>query len=127
MNYLLLAAAAAQVFNLNCTGESSGFQERKSFSLVYRVDLSRKKWCVGECRRLDDFVEIGPTHLTFEKKERITPWAVTYEIKTVDRETGKYVSEHIVDQNRGYQARKEWSGQCERLPFTGFPSFKTKF
>jgi hypothetical protein len=128
MNFLLLAAAAAQTFNLNCTGTYDNDNYRtEPFSHVYRIDLSRKKWCVGECRRLDDFIEIGPTHFTFEKYEKMTPWQAESRIRTVDRETGKYFAQFIVQYKEDGRVRDEWNGQCERLPFTGFPSFNTKF
>lgn len=130
MNYLLLAAAAAaQAFNLNCTGTLSYSSPIafEPFSVAYRVDLSHKKWCEGECRRTFDFVEISPSRLTFTKEREQTLWGPIITITSVDRVTGEYRS------FRGYGSRssdnraRAWEGKCERAPFTGLPRVTTKF
>lgn len=129
MNFLLLAAAAVQPFNLNCTGKLTEYPNwTKPFSLVYRVDLSQKKWCEGDCRRTFDFVEISPSRLTLSRERTYTVSGENFIITYIDRVTGEYKSFSVVYKTRySIDTRKEWSGQCERAPFTGLPPVVPKF
>lgn len=127
MNYFLLTATTAQAFNLNCTGTFYG-TDISPFSYTYRLDLSQKKWCGGDCTRIFDFAEISPNQLTFENEKKETRDGPQLTVSSVDRISGIYTRLH---KWRSSINRKpmdiEWIGQCEPGPFTGFPLVPTKF
>ena len=129
MNYLLLAAAAAQAFNLNCTGTfNQTFSPIEQFSYTYRVDLAKKKWCSEECFRSFDFFEITPSQLTFEKVTiHVDVDERTFVVASVDRVTGEFRALFITRRKGWKPISGTWKGQCERAPFTGLPLETRKF
>ena len=133
MNLLMLAAAVAQAFNLSCTGtqtSDSAYAGHKveAYTSIYRINLTSKKWCEEDCKFLRDFAGIDQTRLTLtDKPNTVSSIGSDSFLNYIDRETGE---NHIF-----YTARiraigpesSEWKGQCVKQPFTGFPTFNTKF
>jgi hypothetical protein len=125
---LVAAAPASPKFDLVCTA-SVNAEAPDAFTpadLHLRVDLTAKKWCLGECKAIHDIAEVQPGQIWFEKEseaeqeQRLMHWS------SVDRETGDYKSVHqfFILNNRETVAL---SSHCERAPFSGFPAVTTKF
>ena len=131
MKILLLAAAVAQTFNLNCTGTHTvrtlDRNTTEPFTHTYRIDLGKAKWCEQECRHLFDFADIGPTQLTFLDKDEVTALGRDVTMTFVSRETGAYHSLSTLKGRLTGIIILKWEGQCEKADFTGFPEFETKF
>ncbi|MFZ5748231.1 MAG: hypothetical protein ACOY45_11335 [Pseudomonadota bacterium] len=127
------AADASEPFNLVCTGtlssRSMDGETKKPYRSVYRIDLDRGKWCDGDCEALHDIASVQPTQIALQDKRVDTPSERSMMANLIDRRTG----EHTVTATsatpglRGSVLIMQWHGQCERAPFTGFPSFETKF
>jgi hypothetical protein len=132
MGYLLVAAAAAQVFNLNCSGilettRPDGNVTTEAFSKVYRIDLSANEWCEDDCRNRFNFASIGPTQLTFRDDEKEGATGHETNSSYVNRETGEYRTLAASRDRLIGIIILQWKGTCERSAFTGWPSFTTKF
>lgn len=115
---LTAAAPAQQRFDLECSeAVQTDGDPVAPYVAHYRVDLMAKKWCEDACRVSKPIVRIEPSMLVLEQSSDLEP---TYR-HTIDRESGE---DHIFDQNNGTVMT---TGQCRRLPFSGFPASKTKF
>jgi hypothetical protein len=119
---LALAAAAAhpQQFDLDCTGpDASGMWKQASIHL--RVDTARGEWCDGECKALRPIADVQPTVLWLDKSVDAEDAAGQGHFRTVDRESGEYTNARM---GPGGYAEK---ALCTVQPFSGFPTFDTKF
>jgi hypothetical protein len=131
MNYILIAAAVAQAFNLNCSGENVAYADYKqtaaSFTTIIRVDMRRGVWCEGECREIANISDVQPVKITLESIDQRNGESRRQSNIWVDRETGEFRSVKSW-QSRYESLRTEIRrGRCEKSAFTAFPSFETKF
>lgn len=126
-------ATAVATFNLACTGTmtSTTSQEKKTepYEAVYRLDLEKMKWCEGECRALHDIAKVQPTFIFLQDEKEDTPSRQSVTLAQVDRITGEYKATLTAKTygRFGYTIMLAYDGKCQRQPFTGFPSFETKF
>lgn len=109
-------------FDLICSGTSSFGSLAKlteprietQFSLRYRVDLTTRKWCSGDCISSSDLAEVTDRVIVFERHEDKDG----DEVALVNRESAHYT----------YRLRS-WifesvtlnEGSCEPAPFSGLP------
>jgi hypothetical protein len=110
------AAPASGKFDLECadTVETTG-DPVAPYVAHYRIDLAAKKWCEAECRTVKPLVGVQASYITFEGEPNSDFW------HTIDRETGEdQIFSSIGD-------REHTNGKCTKRPFSGFPTFKTKF
>lgn len=127
------AADASEPFNLVCTGtlssRSMDGETEESYRSVYRIDLDRGKWCDGDCEALHDIASVQPTQIALQDKRVDTPGERSMMANLIDRRTGEHTitATSATPGRRGSVLIMQWHGQCERAPFTGFPSFETKF
>lgn len=120
---LMIAAAAAAAFNLNCAGNlrvSGGSPE--PFSTVIHVDLDKNKWCADSCKAIFDISKVDPGSLKLEDSSQVWPTGKRTRLLAVNRETGAYY-----DEIRSNGDLLSYTGTCEKAEFTGFPSVETKF
>ena len=131
MGMLVLASAAT--FNLVCSGtlESKSVYSETSapYSYTYRIDLDKKVYCDGECKATHAIAEIQPTQIILSQTKVDSPSETSWSVNRVDRETGihKVVASHKNPRNRVDMSIMTWNGTCEKQPFSGFPTFETKF
>ncbi|SEH12926.1 hypothetical protein SAMN05428974_0600 [Sphingopyxis sp. YR583] len=116
------ALAAAAVFNLLCTGQEmstigNSDHESERFSVVYRVNLTEKRYCSDDCRETLQLYSVSPTEILFNYIKRPNGYQISTSVK---RESGAYA--YIFDTPDGYHMK---TGVCKRAPFTGFA--KPKF
>lgn len=129
----LWALAAAATFNLVCTGsyttKSIYTEKSEPFNTEYRIDLDKSMYCDGECKAPRPLAKIAPTEIYFLDKTVDTPSEKSLNSMWVNRETGVFtgVFTHKNPRDRLSILIMKWDGKCERKPFTGFPTFKTKF
>jgi hypothetical protein len=129
---LATAPAPANQFNLECKGtlSSESFYAGKKaepYAYTYRIDLSAKKYCDGECKVLRDVADVQPTVIVLEPDQDISSSTEKkFSSGSIDRETGRH-SVLVTSGRREDILILRWEGQCERQPFSGFPSFPTKF
>lgn len=128
---LAAAAAAAAAFNLVCTGtlyHKSYFDEgTEPYTYTYRIDLAHRKYCEEACGVLRDIADIHPVVLVLEPDKDIDT-ATKHEFfrTSIDRLSGHQTT--LDTSGRGIDILiMKWEGQCERQPFTGFPTPQTKF
>lgn len=122
------AQAQATKFNLRCVGETwftvGGQNEKKTskWKADIRVDLEERKWCIWECDRILDIVEVTDDQIVLQelKQSLETHGENWIEVTTfVNRMSGDYLT--VQDQNL---IHGETSATCERRPFTGItPKF----
>ena len=136
LGLLMLAAAASTAsgqFDLICSGSQTSSsilgEETKPYSVRYRLDLERNLWCDGECKATHEFAAVLPTQIQFVNKKTDTYSENSTDFQYVDRETGAHsvIVTSSDPNNRRSIYNFKWSGQCEKQPFSGFPSFETKF
>jgi hypothetical protein len=115
---ITMLATAATSFNLVCTGTVStgeGFKSDKSktpFSITYRVDLNRDRWCSDRCTSSEPLYGVTNEEIIFrfQKDEDLT-------IATrVNRESGVYSD--LAKLGPGWIHS---FGKCQPAPFTGLP------
>lgn len=129
---LIATAAIASAFNLVCSGtytsDSLALGHREEpYSFVYRFDLAANKWCDGECKAVHDIIRVQPTRIILadEDIDGLRESRSRHEI--IDRETGEHsIFVKIKSRLTGMLLMK-WIGRCEKTPFSGFPTFETKF
>lgn len=135
MHLALIATAAAVVaggqFNLDCSGsvERTAVMlgaSTEPFSTTYRVDLGASRWCSDSCEARSPIARIEPTRILLENKDIDTPREREQLLIVIDRRTGAYKAFAIAGTGASAVAL-EWTGTCDRAPFTGFPQFETKF
>ncbi|WP_158013904.1 hypothetical protein [Sphingomonas sanxanigenens] len=124
------ATAVMMTFNLVCTGTvtTTSYNDRKSapYNYVYRIDLSKSRWCDGECKSINEVASVQPASITLKDKKEDGPFSKSSTRNVINRETGEHSILHV----RRLSATPfsmEWQGTCTPSPFTGFPDFKTKF
>ena len=116
MTAALTAAAAA--FNLVCTGTQATSQalapptSSLPFSVVYRVDLERGRWCSGDCSSTNPFYSVTVGEIVFRSQTEETVRYVT----KVNRESGAYTDALLVGDRLMIT-----TGKCVKAPFTGLP------
>ncbi|WP_395613955.1 hypothetical protein [Allosphingosinicella sp.] len=122
---IALALQVVAAFNLVCTGQHRegpmtmatplGSRDGTPFSITYRVDLHRGRYCSGECRSTEALAEVtqGEIVFRFDRAARGDP---SGNITRVNRETGLYTSTTILG-----ELIFSDMGECQRAPFTGFP------
>lgn len=129
----LAAAEPSTQFNLKCEGTlktSSAFEQRTlPYTTVYRIDLTKLKWCEDDCRALFDIDSVHPTQITLKHKEVDTFSEKSWSANTIDRQTGEHsiTISKTNPRDRADGLLLTWDGHCEREPFSGFPTFETKF
>lgn len=127
------ALAAGQQFDLICKGtlQSSSITGEKSepFEDHLRIDLERGKYCEDECRALFDIASIQPASLILLDKRVDTPSEDSFLQISINRETGEYsgISGWRIPGRPELTGRLKYTGTCEAQPFSGFPTFQTKF
>jgi hypothetical protein len=128
MNFVIAALGA---FNLVCTGtitiDGAPLSPNSDYSYTYRIDLDAEKWCEADCKTIHKIAAVQPAQITLTDSHDKDPVLGESKMKAfINRETGR----HTVIANSVYLKRPMtmgWDGQCERLPFSGFPKFETKF
>jgi hypothetical protein len=127
---VLMAAVAANTFNLLCAGtlEVTTLEgtTNEPYSRIYRMDLDAKKWCEDDCKALHDFVDVGPTQLKLASENVDTISERRLYSSLINRETGVQNVLHTSGRRANIMIMK-WTGRCEKQAFTGFPKFDTKF
>ena len=122
---LMTVAAVSSAFNLECTGTAyhanSLFAPQTNvhqFDIVYRVDLTKKRFCRNACTITTELPKITDTMIVFESEQKDS---IDDVLVYADRETGKYF-----DRRRWFDGKDMQidlgEGKCERKPFTGFPA-----
>lgn len=125
--------AALVAFNLVCAGsmstETTAGTETKPYESTYRVDLTRKLWCDGECKERFPIAVVRATTLVLQDESTDTPSEKSTMSVIVNRETGEHfvAASHKTYGRFGINFRVRYDGQCEKRAFSGFPSAKTKF
>ena len=121
-------AAPTGQFNLVCSGLRDPMLGggQVQYRSIYRIDLDRGEWCEDECRGTFPIVEAKPLVIVLEDSDEPGTSVMNY----IERETGRH---RVVVADRGRFTRprsrivSSSEGQCEKAPFTAFPTFKTKF
>lgn len=110
------AAPASNRFDLECadTVQTTG-DPVAPYMAHYRIDLAAKKWCEAECRTVKSLAGVQASYITLEGEPNSEFW------HSIDREKG----EDQIFSSIG--PTEHTSGQCAKRPFSGFPTFKTKF
>ena len=123
----LLIAVAASSFNLVCTGTAYHVDklfapaERKNvhpFEVIYRVNLTTKRYCQGPCTTTSSLAEVSETSIVFVLDQNQSYDSMIF----ANRDNGNYIN-----RQRWYGENVEVnlaSGKCQRTPFTGFPTRK---
>lgn len=116
------AQADASRFDLICTGNSASGKLSRAFDVKttgrftdrYRVDLTAKKWCMGECTSTSDLYEVTERIIVFHRQEDKDG----DEFAFVNRESG-----HYVHRFRSYllDVANLNDGTCEPAAFSGMP------
>ena len=118
------ALATAAAFNLICTGtEMDGRIPARvadagkgvPFSVVYRVDLQRSRYCSEACRAIERIDSVSNVTIDF-RVPRFGPGPPGRET-IFYRRTGVYSDSFTL---RGRSLMR--IGRCRRAAFTGFPS-----
>ena len=126
MNALVIALALSQTaslgqqFDLTCTGESvlsrAGRQPvREITSQRYRLDLERMEWCTGDCSLLHDLQDASSHQITFLNSKDV--------FNVVSRITGEWQTSSGDDRSYSWAT----TGRCDLAPFSGFPTYQTRF
>ena len=129
MSGILLVAAAAAAFNLNCTGQREAISELGTNSEAFvhnlRIDTEQRKWCEGECKRQFDIQEVRPDIIIMKRKTEQTSLSFDTTDWSIDRQSGSYSFFYQAKGRAGITVTKK--GTCEPEEFTGFPQVDTKF
>lgn len=130
--YFLAAAAASAAFNLVCTGTitTDSLSKRgatEPYKYTYRIDLDKKKFCEESCVAIRDIYEVQPGFLKLSAPENVdTIDEKRFSDSTIDRQSG-HQSTLMSSGRRANILIMKWDGECEKIPFTGFPVIKGKF
>lgn len=131
MNLLLIAAAAAQTFNLDCSGtiktESITGQKVEPYEYIYRIDLTKGVYCDDQCKGMHPIASIQPTAIRLEDNHTDKLDEMETLTNEINRETGKQSILSLSNTRLLGRMITKWDGQCEAKPFTGFPTLQTKF
>ena len=123
---VLAAVAQSNAFDLVCTGQTTlsdvvGFSSTPyglpgKFEHRFRIDLSSRRWCDGDCQATHEINEVSDTMIVFEqsKSDAVGHGAA------VSRETGTYI-----DRTRIFGPKVTeiflTQASCVRADFSGFP------
>lgn len=125
---------AQQQFNLECTGttaiiSAAAPQKTEPYSVTYRFDLARMKYCTGPCGTLEDIKDVQPTYIELHDETSDTPSGKTRWIDQIDRRTGEQHATYSSERYGRYGGMnmRATDAMCTLKPFTGFPAFETKF
>lgn len=121
---IALALQVAAAFNLVCTGTyrtgpiaiSTLDLPGTPFTTVYRIDLSRGRFCTNECPSTSALARVTETEITLYDVHT-DPGTANGTTTNINRETGAYMSTSIFGDSMSV-----FTAQCERAPFTGFPT-----
>jgi hypothetical protein len=115
----LWAAPTSNKFDLECadTVKTTG-DPVAPYVAHYRIDLAAKKWCEDECRTVKPIADLQSSYITLEGEPNSDFW------HTIDREKGE---DQIFSGSPQLGDMEHTSGQCTKRPFSGFPTFETKF
>lgn len=122
-----IAAKTLVAFNLICSGtQTTGPltlsipKDGQPFSIVYRVDLARMRYCSGECKTTFPIKRASATEIVFNSTgmNEVGFGGTT----SVNRESGSY-NDVTVFEGKPY-TRILRMGSCDKMPFTGFPKRK---
>jgi hypothetical protein len=124
------AAAAPAQFDLHCAGTKTSYEDKKTtepFETLIRVDLDKGVYCEGTCRSTRKIAEIAAAFILFESERVDEPGRRTRREIAVDRVTGAYSGTVSYESRSVPYSLWAWDAQCEVGPFSGFPTFDTKF
>lgn len=124
MQTILLAAAAASAFNLQCDitayvmpfGKQLSLEDKSEFKVTYRIDLAQKRWCLSGCPDTQKIEAIFERHIVLEQTDSDIEQSIT----SINRESG------YIEQKSTLKGLSKYfgSGKCVKRPFTGFPALK---
>ncbi|MEO1488886.1 MAG: hypothetical protein AAFR88_05550, partial [Pseudomonadota bacterium] len=126
-------ALAADQFDLLCTGTevitTFDGEEQGGYSKRYRIDLVASQWCEDECKRLHPIKAVQPTSITLDEKSQDGPSENSILLDVINRQTGvhRVISQATYPGFPALGVSIKRTGMCEPAPFSGFPSFDTKF
>lgn len=118
-----VAIAVAAAFNLLCTGDerTAEFQNgsivtksRTKYTSAYRIDLDKRRWCAGDCTQTAAIIEISDSSISLVNTKE--PFET---LLNLNRETGEMIYRLRIGDVVTLRM-----GQCERAPFSGFPTPK---
>jgi hypothetical protein len=119
----LAVAAAATMFNLNCTGTLTTMTEfretEEPYNDTYVIDLTSKKWCYYDCGQKKDIVLITDKGFILENEKIDTPHQYKSDFNSIDRVDGGHMA---IFNDRSGGLLMKWKGHCTKQPFTGFSS-----
>ncbi|KTE57035.1 hypothetical protein ATE69_05515 [Sphingopyxis sp. H071] len=116
--------AAAAAFNLICSGTGltvvgtgpSAKTTSDDFTMVYRIDLDGRRYCMDKCESTSQLEAVTDTELVFKYLNNSETLA---SFVKVNRESGAYLSTIKIGSFTSMR-----SGTCVPAPFTGFPARK---
>ena len=113
---MIHAGVLLAAFNLVCSGTQTegppeGPRTGRAFEQTYRVDLTARRWCSGECDESVDIERITDRELVLSRSKN--------EHTKLNRESGNLEVVRLT----GDHAVMRF-GQCKRRPFTGLPKRK---
>lgn len=116
------AITAVSAFNLICAGTwipAGKVIPPHPFTTVIRVDLSKQRWCRGECLETKPIFSMSETNLVLE----YTVMGAIIDKTIISRESGDYQSVSTVEYNGETIFTGEF-GNCKIEEFSGFPQRK---
>lgn len=113
-------AIAADQFDLICKGREKTRTWGKWLPIEtrYRIDLSAKAWCKGNCQRTFVIQDVNDARITFVSASEPDP-AAGSTLHYVDRVDGRWV-----DAVHNSVVNFDTEGTCEPAPFSGLPANK---
>lgn len=106
---------SSATFNLICSGILVNNGNSKPNNTTYRVDLTRMKYCVGNCLATFPIASVQPSKIIFENSDK----GGNRNLRTVDRRSGAWVD--YTDANIGFRFQASTTGTCAEAPFSGLP------
>jgi hypothetical protein len=116
-------------FNLVCIGsEYTGPSLAESlldgphqapYAVIYRVDLSRMRYCFNECDRTYPLASVSESEIVFRRGADVGPGAAADSVERVNRENGRFIEMFVRDDRAMVTVRR---GTCQRAEFEGLPN-----
>lgn len=113
--------AVGSSFDLECVGESwdspkllAPIENKRPFSITYRVSLSQSRWCSGECVETTPIEEVTAGRIVFDLSDKDGPFET---FTLVRRDSGRYMHRTRLGEFTSIS-----QGECQRRPFSGFPA-----
>lgn len=114
-------ALAAEQYDLSCQGtkvtKSGGPAEATSLKL--RVDLTARKWCLDDCKSVEDIYELSADKVVLQDDVTYNTRTDLQDKITVDRKTLAF--SRMADQTRPEPSYLKVEAKCTEQPFTPFP------